>query len=206
MSCAQSPELCRLLHSSYPSSLVEVHTPQTVGGVLQAQDKTVAQWPVTVSCLGGADHPDTLIRPYRKQCGQKHDGVKNWSCVLFLRRSGRACGPDRGGSGSATGDTDDIHDERGAFWSFSKVPFKHSLLTYDSHEMEDVAIRMFNSTLVYAGIESAGKSAFSASEVHRFTPHHKLGFSDTRSNCFSCSGRSRHGGCGTNADHKVYGE
>ena len=73
----------------------------------------------------------------------------------FCRLSGRARGPDRGGSGTNSGEQDEM-DVRGAFWSFSKVPFKHSLLAYESHEMEDVAIRMFNSTLVYAGIESAG--------------------------------------------------
>ena len=84
------------------------------------------------------------------------NNLVNIGPVLIHRLSGRACGPDRGGSGASTSDQDEM-DVRGTFWSFSKVPFKHSLLAYESHEMEDVAIRMFNSTLVYAGIESAGK-------------------------------------------------
>ena len=40
-------------------------------------------------------------------------------------------------------------------WLFSKVPFKTSLMQFDSHELEDVSARMFNSTLVYARIESS---------------------------------------------------
>lgn len=38
-------------------------------------------------------------------------------------------------------------------WMFSKLPFKTSLLAGQSHEVEDVAVRMFNSTLVYTGLE-----------------------------------------------------
>ncbi len=51
---------------------------------------------------------------------------------------------------------EDEMDLKGSYWTFSKLPFKQSLLSYDSCELEDVAIRMFNSTLVYAGIESSG--------------------------------------------------
>ena len=86
-------------------------------------------------------------------------------CVFRL--SGRACGPDRSGPGTNSGEQDDT-DVRGAFWSYSKVPFKHSLLAYESHEMEDVAIRMFNSTLVYAGIESAGNYTIFILHLYHF--------------------------------------
>jgi len=48
-------------------------------------------------------------------------------------------------------------------WLFSKVPFKTSLMHFDSHELEDVSARMFNSTLVYARLESSGTEALSAS-------------------------------------------
>ncbi len=51
---------------------------------------------------------------------------------------------------------DEEMDLKGSYWTFSKLPFKQSLLALDSCELEDVAIRMFNSTLVYAGIESSG--------------------------------------------------
>ena len=44
-------------------------------------------------------------------------------------------------------------------WSFTKSAFKTSLLESSSHELEDVAARMFNSTLVYAGLETSGKHA-----------------------------------------------
>ena len=46
-----------------------------------------------------------------------------------------------------------------SMWSFTKSAFKTSLLESSSHELEDVAARMFNSTLVYAGLETSGKHA-----------------------------------------------
>ena len=41
-------------------------------------------------------------------------------------------------------------------WSFTRAPFKTSILDGISHELEDVCTRMFNSTLVYVGLESSG--------------------------------------------------
>ena len=43
------------------------------------------------------------------------------------------------------------------FWSFSRMPFQKTLTPFRLHEWEDTAVRMFNSSLVYAGIESLGK-------------------------------------------------
>ena len=67
---------------------------------------------------------------------------------LFCRLSGRACAPDRG---------DDEIDVRSPFWTFSRTPFRRSLMSFESHELEDVSVRMFNSTLVYTGLESVGR-------------------------------------------------
>lgn len=55
-----------------------------------------------------------------------------------------------------TDDEDDV-DVHSSYWSFTRTPFKTSLLHFETHEMEDVAARMFNSTLVYSGLESAGE-------------------------------------------------
>ena len=76
-----------------------------------------------------------------------------------------------GGNGNGSGRGDEasedeeagvsLLDEAEAFsgiWSFTKTPFKSSLLASSTHEMEDVAARMFNSTLVYAGLETSGKT------------------------------------------------
>ena len=41
-------------------------------------------------------------------------------------------------------------------WLFSKVPFKSSLMLLNSHELEDISARMFNSTLVYTKLETTG--------------------------------------------------
>jgi hypothetical protein len=41
-------------------------------------------------------------------------------------------------------------------WAFTKIPFKTSLLAGQSHETEDIAVRMFNSSLVYSGLEFSG--------------------------------------------------
>jgi hypothetical protein len=49
----------------------------------------------------------------------------------------------------------------GPQWAFTKIPFKTSLLAGQSHETEDIAVRMFNSSLVYSGLE------FSGNEVSR---------------------------------------
>jgi len=58
--------------------------------------------------------------------------------------------------------TEDIHGLEDStlhsMWSFTKIPFKTSLLAKQSHEMEDIAVRMFNSSLVYTGLEISGWS------------------------------------------------
>lgn len=43
-------------------------------------------------------------------------------------------------------------------WAFTKIPFKTSLLAGQSHEIEDISVRMFNSALVYSGLEFSGTS------------------------------------------------
>ena len=55
-------------------------------------------------------------------------------------------------------DTDDLRDAalHSGHWAFSKIPFKTSLITGQSHEFEDISVRMFNSTLVYSGLEITG--------------------------------------------------
>jgi len=44
----------------------------------------------------------------------------------------------------------------GSHWAFTKVPFKTSLLAGQTHDIEDIAVRMFNSSLVYCGLEFSG--------------------------------------------------
>lgn len=81
------------------------------------------------------------------------------SCCLlccFFRISGRNC------TGSSRHDQDlEMEDfseiAQCSYWMFSKMPFKTSLLAGQSHEIEDVAVRMFNSTLVYTGLELSSK-------------------------------------------------
>jgi len=55
---------------------------------------------------------------------------------------------------------DDLGDAvlHSGHWTFSKVPFKTSLIAGQSHEFEDISVRMFNSSLVYSGLELSGKS------------------------------------------------
>jgi len=57
-------------------------------------------------------------------------------------------------------DMDDLGDAslHSGHWAFSKVPFKTSLIAGQSHEFEDISVRMFNSSLVYSGLEISGKS------------------------------------------------
>lgn len=68
---------------------------------------------------------------------------------VFCRISGRGCS-------NTQSSLEDHIDLRGTYWSYSKVPFKHSLIAFESHELDDIAVRMFNSTLVYTGLESVG--------------------------------------------------
>ncbi|CAH1792132.1 unnamed protein product [Owenia fusiformis] len=42
------------------------------------------------------------------------------------------------------------------FWSSSKTEMRQSLMLFESQELEDVAVKMFNSSLIYAGIETGG--------------------------------------------------
>jgi len=54
---------------------------------------------------------------------------------------------------------DDLRDAalHSGHWTFSKVPFKTSLMAGQTHEFEDISVRMFNSALVYTGLELSGK-------------------------------------------------
>jgi len=64
-----------------------------------------------------------------------------------------------GGVGADDGEAapDDVDEVvQCGHWAFSKVPFKTSLVAGQSHEVEDVSVRMFNSTLVYTGLELSG--------------------------------------------------
>jgi len=57
-------------------------------------------------------------------------------------------------------DMDDLGDAslHSGHWTFSKVPFKTSLIAGQTHEFEDISVRMFNSSLVYSGLEISGES------------------------------------------------
>lgn len=70
------------------------------------------------------------------------------------RISGRNCS-----SSSHHDDDEEDFSEiaQGSYWTFSKIPFKTSLLAGQSHEVEDISVRMFNSTLVYTGLELSGR-------------------------------------------------
>ena len=57
-------------------------------------------------------------------------------------------------------DEEDEVDVHSPYWSFTRQPFKTSLLNFDDHALEDISARMFNSTLVYTGLESAGEKPF----------------------------------------------
>ena len=61
---------------------------------------------------------------------------------------------------------DDLGDAvlHSAHWTFSKLPFKTSLIAGQSHEFEDISVRMFNSSLVYSGLELSGKSPLRISD------------------------------------------
>jgi len=78
------------------------------------------------------------------------------------RISGRNCRSSsrtRNGSESpGAADVDDLGDAalHSAHWTFSKVPFKTSLIAGQTHEFEDISVRMFNSSLVYTGLELSG--------------------------------------------------
>ena len=82
------------------------------------------------------------------------------------RISGRNCrSSSRAQSGSESpgaSDLDDLSDAvlHSGHWTFSKIHFKTSLIAGQSHEFEDIAVRMFNSGLVYTGLgfEVSGKT------------------------------------------------
>ena len=80
-------------------------------------------------------------------------------CITFAYRFTRK------GSESLSDSDDDSSFFKESYWSFSKTPFRQALLALDSRDHDDIAIRIFNSSLVYAGIEAAGTRP---SVVHQY--------------------------------------
>ena len=80
------------------------------------------------------------------------------------RISGRNCRSSsrtqNGSESPGASDADDLGDAalHSSHWTFSKVPFKTSLIAGQTHEFEDISVRMFNSALVYSGLELSGKT------------------------------------------------
>ena len=52
------------------------------------------------------------------------------------------------------GESEGENDFKTDYWSFSKAPLKHSLMHFESSEFQDMAVIMFNLSLIYAGLES----------------------------------------------------
>ena len=90
----------------------------------------------------------------------------NWS----YRISSRNCGTGR----RSDAEQDDIAVS--SFWFFSRSPMKSALTKCVSHEMEDVAVRMSNSTLVYTGFESTGTHWFMLNLVEAWVVNFALSF------------------------------
>ncbi|ELU17223.1 hypothetical protein CAPTEDRAFT_210514 [Capitella teleta] len=83
---------------------------------------------------------------------QSQEGLGLFRSALN-KLSGRNCSSSTSSSGGHEDPGEELSE--GSIWSFTKTPFKTSLSTFTSPELTDVAARMFNSTLVYTGLESA---------------------------------------------------
>ena len=81
------------------------------------------------TCIFSRHHHQTSSGDNRRQRSQEVDGDESLSSCSLLS----------------------------PYWLFSRCPFRTSLLANQPHEVEDTAVRMFNSTLVYTGLELSGE-------------------------------------------------